>query len=185
MSISKFNISQKLGMQMTRNRRVGNILTFGNPFHIKHYRKKILIGTYDIFNGITNEGKNKLLDTMFNGSSQIANNSWFVGQISAASYSAVADTDTMASHSGWLEFTNYTQATRVAWGSGAAAAQEVTNASPLTFTFSADGTLKGVFVATNSTKGGTTGILWATALYNADVPVQTDDELKITYSVSC
>lgn len=178
------NFQQRVKAQMIRNRKVNNILTFRNPFHIEHYRKGILIGTHDIFNGITTEGKNKLLDVMFNNGTPIANNSWFIGQINNASYSAVADADTMASHSGWIEFTGYSQSTRVAWGSGAAAAGSVSNASPLTFTFTAAGTLKGVFVSSSGTKGGTTGILWATALYNTAPVVEIDDELKITYGVN-
>ncbi len=159
-------------------------LEFCNPVKMEHWRDGKLLAVYDTFNDITNEGKNLIFDVMFNDVTHIANASWFVGLISLASYSALAATDVMASHAGWIEFTTYSQSTRVAWGSGAAASQSVTNASAVTFDITGSGTVKGVFITSNSTKSGTTGKLWATALFSADVPVNSADQLKVTYTVS-
>lgn len=141
-------------------------------------------GRYKFRNGITDEGKDKILDDMFNDGTQTANNSWFIGLIDLSGFTALADTDTMASHAGWNEFTSYSEANRVAWGSGAAASQSTTNATPATFNISGSGTVKGVLVPTNNTKGGSSGTLWATALFAADVPVTNGDQLKVTYTVS-
>lgn len=143
-----------------------------------------LLGVYDILNGITNVGKDKLLDDMFNDGTQTANNSWFIGLVDSSGFSAFAAADTMSSHAGWNELTGYTEANRVAWGSGAASGQSTTNASPATFNMNGAGTVKGVFVTTNNTKSGTTGTLWSTAAFSADVPVTNGDQLKITYTVS-
>lgn len=143
-----------------------------------------LIGKYSLHNDITNEGKNTILDVMFHDGTQIASTSWYIGLISNSGYSALAAGDTMSSHSGWTEFTGYSQSTRVAWGPGAASGQSTTNASPATFDINATGTLKGIFVTSNSTKSGTTGKLWATGLFAADVPVSNGDQMKITYTVS-
>jgi hypothetical protein len=151
---------------------------------VDHYRAGEKIGHYDFPNDITNEGKNTLFEIMFHDGTQIANASWFIGLISNSGYSALAATDTMASHSGWTEFTGYSQSTRVAWGAGAAASQSITNASPATFDINASGTVKGIFVTSNSTKSGTTGKLWSTALFAADVPVTNGDQLRATYTVS-
>ena len=154
-------------------------------FHIEHRNAKgELIGKYDITNGITNEGKDLLLDVMFNDGTQVANNSWFLGLIDLSGFTALADADTMASHAGWSELTAYTEANRPGWGSGAAASQSTTNASPVTFSPNATNTVKGIFATSNNTKGGTTGTLWATALFSADVPVNNGDSLKVTYTVS-
>lgn len=150
--------------------------------HTDKYGK--LIGEYSLHNDITNVGKNYILDTMFHDGTQIASTSWFIGLISNSGYSALAATDTMSSHSGWTEFTGYSQSTRVAWGPGAASSQAITNATPATFDINATGTLKGIFVPSNSTKSGTTGTLWATGLFAADVPVSNGDQMKITYTVS-
>lgn len=182
--MNNFAMSQQALAQMTRNRRLEDELRFRNPIRMEHYRQGRLIGVHNTFNDITNVGKNKIFDVMFNDGTPIANNSWFIGLISLASYTALAAGDTMSSHSGWTEFTNYTQSTRVAWGSGAASGQSVTNASPATFDLNNSGTVKGVFITSVSTKSGTTGTLWATALFGADVPVTNGDQLKITYTVS-
>jgi hypothetical protein len=162
----------------------GDFLKFKGAYVIDHLREGHFFRRYRILNDITNEGKNLIFDVMFNGTTQIANNSWFHGLISLTSFSALAATDVMNSHSGWTEFTSYSQSNRVAWGSGAAASQSVTNSTPTTFDISSSGTVKGIFVTSNNTKGGTTGKLWSTALFNADVPVVNGDQLKVTYTLS-
>lgn len=153
-------------------------------FEVEHVREGRVLQKYTFKNDITNQGKNSLFEIMFHDGTQIAAASWFIGLISNSGYSALAAADTMASHAGWTEFTGYSQSTRVAWGPGAAASQSITNASPATFDVNATGTVKGIFVVSNSTKGGTTGTLWATALFSADVPVASGDQLRVTYTVS-
>lgn len=166
-------------------RAVNSDLLPKGKFVIEHFdRNGKLKATYDMPNGIVNGGKDKILDDMFNDGTQTANSSWFIGLIDLSGFTALADADTMSSHAGWNEFTSYSEANRVAWGSGAAASQATTNASPATFNISGSGTVKGVFVVTNNTKGGTSGTLWATALFAADVPVSNGDQLKVTYTVS-
>ncbi len=140
---------------------------------------------YDMPNDIVNQGKNDIFEVMFHDGTQIASTSWFLGLISNSGFSALAAGDTMSSHSGWTEATGYTQSTRVAWGPGTAASQSITNASPAVFDMNATATIKGVFVTTNSTKGGTTGRLWSTALFTSgDVPVSNGDQLRATYTLS-
>lgn len=174
-----------------RNRRIEQKLGFDplkglkGKFKVEHFDKDgKLKGTYDFPNGITNVGKNDILGVYFFSGTQTATASWFIGLIDLASFSALAAGDTMASHAGWIEFTGYSEATRRAWGQGAPASQSITNASPATYSINASGTVKGIFVVTNSTKGGTTGILWTTALFSADVPVSNGDSLKVTYTLS-
>jgi hypothetical protein len=178
-------LNQKTFVSVVRKREISNKLDFTNPIILEHYRGGVLLGKHLTLNGITNEGKNLILDVMFNDVTPIANASWFIGLISLAGFTALAAADVMNSHGGWTEYINYSQATRVAWGSGVASSQVTTNASPATFNINgAGGTVKGVFITSNSTKSGITGKLWSTALFGADVPVTSGDELKITYSVS-
>jgi hypothetical protein len=152
---------------------------------IEHYNAAgELIGTYDMLNGIVDEGKDLILDVMFNDGVAIAQASWYIGLLDLSGFTALADDDTMASHSGWNEFTSYSEANRVAWGPGSASSESVTNSSPATFNVSGSGTVKGVFVTSNNTKSGTSGTLWATALFASDVPVSNGDQLKVTYTVS-
>lgn len=160
-------------------------LKFRLDVHCEHYRDGKHIGTYDVPNGITNVGKDLALDVQFNDGVAIAQASWYIGLVDLSGYSALAASDTMSSHSGWNEFTSYSEGTRVAWGPGSASSQSVTNSSPATFNINGSGTVKGVFITSNNTKSGTSGTLWATALFGSDVPVTSGDQLKITYTVSC
>lgn len=160
-------------------------LLFYNPIRMFHYRGESLLGVHDTVNDVTNEGKNLILDVMFNSGTQVLTASWFLGLISLASYTALAAADVMNSHSGWTEFTGYSESTRVAWGSGNASGQSTTNSVAATFSITSTGTVKGVFATSVNTKSGTTGKLWATALFAADVPVANGDSLKVTYTVSC
>lgn len=169
---------------VSRGRSALGKLPLNGRFHIEHLRDGVILGKYDITNDITNEGKNLLFDVMFNDVTHISNSAWAIGLISITSYSALAAGDTMASHGGWTEFIAYSQSTRVAWGSGTAASQSVTNASPATFDINGSGTVKGIFVTSQNSKSGSTGKLWSTALFSADVPVTSGDQLRITYTVS-
>jgi len=162
----------------------GQKLDLRGRFDIDHFREGKFYDHYTIFNDIVNQGKNLLFDVMFNDETQVANSSWYIGLINLTSYSALAATDVMNSHGGWTEFTSYSQSNRVAWGSDAAASQSVTNGTPATFDVSSSGTVKGIFITSNNTKGGTTGYLWSTALFTADVPVVNGDQLKVTYTLN-
>lgn len=152
-------------------------------FFVEHFDKDgNLKGRFEVFNGITNEGKNYALDAAFNGGTQIAQASWYIGLIdNGAGSVALAATDVLASHAGWTEFTSYS-GTRKAWGQGNAASQSVTNASPATFDVSGSGTLYGIFIC--SATSGTTGKLWSTAAFSATVPVANGDQMKVTYTLA-
>jgi hypothetical protein len=187
MAAQKHNFVQKLTAMITRKRGFEDKLPLGGEFFAEHYREGKLIGKYKMKNMITNVGANAIMDTMFNSVTQIAQANWCIGFIDNASYSGsgVALTDTMASHANWIENSAYVQSTRVAWGQAASSARTCTNASPAVFDINATGTLEGIFITSVSTKGGTTGTLWSTALFPSTVPVSSGDELKITYALSC
>jgi len=169
-------------------------------FYVEHWRKGKRIGAYRFSNGIVNEGKNKLLDVMSHNQTQIG--TWYIGLIDDDSYSAIANDDTYddidQAGNGWDEFQDYTDAnnagnagTRPAWPEDAASGQSITNTTTAIYDITGAGTVKGVFVVggTNAqTKGDHTAsgnFLWATALFaGGDVPVNTSDQLKVTYTVS-
>jgi hypothetical protein len=182
----RIKIGERSSFNMNRKRKLFDVLEPQGFYKGLHYRKGKLIEVYDWFpNIITNEGKNDLWDVYFSDGTQKASSSWFMGLISDASYSAIAAANTMASHAGWTEFTDYDQATRPAWGPGAPSSQIITNASPAIFDFNDTGTVKGIFITSNSTKGGTTGILFSAGLFTSgDVPVVDEDQIKLTYAAS-
>jgi len=150
--------------------------------HFNRFGDKI--GEYDFPNGIADVGKDLLLDCLFNDGTAPATGDWSIGLIDSSGYTALAAEDEMDDHTGWNEFGTYTESTRVAWGPGASSSQSVTNASPATFNINGSGTVKGVFVVDDNGKSGTSGTLYATALFAAEVPVSSGDQLKVTYTTS-
>jgi hypothetical protein len=132
-------------------------------------------------NGTTYEGLNYLLDAGFRGASQLS--AWFMGVIDQSGYSAVSPSDTAASHAGWSELTGYSQTTRQAWSPGAAATGQLQVTSALSVTMTAARQVRGVFLASSSTKGGTAGKLYATAVLPAYLDVANGATFDWTYAV--
>jgi hypothetical protein len=153
-------------------------------FHIVHRNLDgDLKGIYDFPNGIVDEGLNHILDTQFHGSSQIT--TWYIGLVDNVAWSAFADADTLASHAGWTEMTDYSEGNRVTWVEDAAAGRSITNTTTADYTINATGNAKGIFVSSNNVKTtGTTGTLWSTAAFSSVVAVANGDTLKVTYTVS-
>jgi hypothetical protein len=154
---------------------------------VEHYsaefnNKRELIRVHKVRNGITDTGRNKILNVMFTSDTQIT--TWYVGLINNTPAPTLAGSDTIGSHAGWVESTDYTQANRVTWAPAASTAQLVTNASPMLFDINATVTIYGVFVVSNNTKGGTSGLLWATGAFSAPDPCTPGEQLKITYGVA-
>jgi hypothetical protein len=133
-------------------------------------------------------GKIDMLNTYFCSGTQILLGSWYMGLITSSGFTGIAATDTSASHPGWSEFTSYSGGARPAWGQVSpvgSGVSTISNSSPVTFNITGSATLNGGFIISNSTIGGTTGILWAAALFSAGVPVNNGDQMKVTYSLSC
>lgn len=133
-------------------------------------------------NLVTTEGKNDLLDKYLAGSAYTAG--FYIGLIGATGYTTgVAAGDTMASHAGWAETTVYSQANRptTAW-SAASGGSKALSAS-LTYSINGTETIKGCFMCTNSTKGGTTGILYSAGLFTGgDQPAVSGNTLNVSYT---
>ena len=198
--LSQLNVEQAAKALSVRSTPVESRMNPRGRFKVEHWRAGKLIGEYEFSNGITNQGKNNLLDVHFHAATQIT--AWYLGMIDNDGYTALAAADTYQNidqaGNGWDEFTDYTDAangdsttTRPTWTEGAAASQAITNASPVIFDITASGTVKGLFlvggIAAAQTKGdhAADGILWATALFTTgDVAVNADDQLKVTYTVS-
>lgn len=144
--------------------------------------------TDDFKNLVTTGGKNFALDTLLGGSNFTA--TWFLGLISATSYSAVAAADTAASHPGWLEAgavnaPTYSQATRPAPTFSAASAGSKATSSAVAFSITGTGTVKGCFLISNATKDGTTGTLYSAGLFSAgDKALGNGDTISVSYTAS-
>lgn len=150
-------------------------------YHYEHVRNGQVIDSGDLHNEVAIEGRNHMLNTQFRGGTQ--QTSWFFGLVDNTGWSGNPETDTMASHPGWVEKTTYSEATRRQWSPAVAAGGSLANTTPAVFTMTAAGTLYGFFISSNSTKGGTAGTLWSSIQFNVGVKsVQIGDELRVTYT---
>lgn len=84
------------------------------------------------------------------------------------------------------EFTNYTEANRVAWAEAGAAAGSISNtASPALFTIGAGGgTVRGAALVEASAKSSTSGVLIAAARFSVDKVMAAAEELRVRYTLT-
>ena len=135
------------------------------------------------FNTVTTGGKNDLLTNYFKGSAYTA--AFYVGLVDNASFSAISAADTMASHAGWLESVAYSNSTRPSLTLGTPASGSVDNsASKASYTINASATINGAFTSTNSTKSGTTGVLYSAGSFGATRSVLSGDTLNVQVTLS-
>jgi hypothetical protein len=133
-------------------------------------------------NGITTPAINDLFETQFRDGTKKP--LWYLGLIRDDNYTALAAADTLAAHAGWEEGTEYSEVTRRAWSPGAAAGKAISNSAAVEFTSSTEQTYKGLFVASENTKSGTTGILWSTGLFDVEQSMPVGQVLKVYYTLN-
>lgn len=142
-------------------------------------------------------GKQLMLDTLLSGSSYTTVGP-YLGLISGASPTFAA-ADTMGSHGGWTEFTNYTvggSAVRgtASFGSATSAGTTPTNvttktATAITYTITGGGgTVGGCFLVTgsgaSSTQGNTSGTLYSAGAFATAKVTTAGDTVSVTYSTT-
>jgi len=138
-------------------------------------------------NLVVNEGLQDMNTQYFKGSTYTA--SFFLGLITGPSSSTTyAAADTLASHAGWTEYTDYSGARKaVTFGTATTAGPSVisSSGSPSSFVISgAGGVIAGAFLCTVSS--GTSGVLFSEADFSApgDRTVVASDTLNVTYTFS-
>jgi len=155
-------------------------LVHGN-WDVKCYRPDGSLRWQDgiVPNLITNGGLDHILDIVLSGGSQIT--TWYV--LLTASTPTVAAGDTMSSHAGWTEFTDYDEANRQTWTDGGVSSQSVDNsASKAVFTVSSNSsTIGGACLTSDNTKSGSSGtLLGGGAFSGGDKSADDDDTISIT-----
>ena len=139
-------------------------------------------------NLVVNEGLQDMNAQYFKGSAYTA--AWYIGLYGAAASNTPAAGDTSASHAGWTEIVPYSNATRPAATFGTATTAkpsvQTNSASPASFTINATATVGGAFLISNSTKSGSTGILFSASDFTSpgDRAVSSGDTLNVTYTFS-
>lgn len=126
-------------------------------------------------NLVVNQGLDHLLSAALAGGTQIT--AWYLGLIDATP--TIAGGDTLASHAGWAEVSDYT-GDRKAWTAGSVSGQSVSNsASVASFAINASVTVGGAFLASVAT--GTAGTLYAAGAFaGGNRALQNGDTLEVT-----
>jgi hypothetical protein len=139
-------------------------------------------------NLVMNVGLQDMNAQYFKGSAYTA--AWYIGLVTGpGSGTTFAAGDTMSSKA-WTENTGYSNATRPAATFGTATTAnpsvQTNSASPASFSINATSTIAGAFLVSNSTKGGTTGILFSASDFQSpgDRSVVSGDTLNVTYTFS-
>ncbi len=161
----------------------------GGSFTVKCFDSEgNLKWTEENHNLVVNVGLKDMNDKYFSGSAYTA--AWYIGLYGAAATNDPAAGDTMASHAGWTEVTDYTEATRrqAVFGAATTADPSVISNSGSVAVFSINGTVTvgGAFLTSNDTKGGTTGVLFSASDFAApgDRAVVSGDVINVTYTFS-
>ena len=143
-------------------------------------------------------GKELMLNTLLRTSSTYTTVGPFLGLISGASPTFAAG-DTMSSHGGWTEFTNYTVGGSPVRGTAVFSAASSTGSSPtnvttcaasaITYTITGGGgTVGGCFLVTgsgaSSTQGNTSGTLYSAGAFGTAKITTAGDTVSVTYSTT-
>lgn len=175
--ISDISAAASLGM----NPGFGMGRRLENNWRIECVRDGQVVWVEEFDNLVVDVGLNDSLDKHLKGSGYTA--AWYVGLTAATP--TVDHADTMASHAGWTEFTDYSELVRQTLTLGAVSGGSVDNsASKAVFTISGNGTVGGAFLVTNSTKSGATGTLYGGGAFTlGDRAVLSGDTISVT--VTC
>lgn len=148
--------------------------------------------TATFHNTVVTVGKNLALDTYLSGSSYTVTGP-YMGLISSTSYSAISASDTMSSHSGWLEAGSanaptYSGSRGTVTFSSASAGSKASSAA-VSFSITGTGTVKGCFIVFGSgasaTIANTSGTLYSAGLFTGgDETVGNGDTLNVNYTAS-
>lgn len=160
----------------------------GGVFHVQCFDKEGNLKWEDqMHNLVVNQGLQNMNTQYFKGSAYTA--AFYLGLVTGpGSSTTYAAADTLASHAGWVEFTNYSGTRKtVTFGTATTADPSVigNSASPAQFSITGGGgTVAGAFVAT--VDSGTSGVLFSEADFQSpgDRVVVAGDTLNVTYTFS-
>lgn len=135
-------------------------------------------------NLVVNVGLQYLAGSALTSTTQIT--SWYIGLYGAGASNTPAASDTLASHAGWTEVTNYSGTRKlVSWTAATNANPSVAASSAaVSFTMNATTTVGGAFLC--SATSGTSGTLFSAADFQSpgDRSVVSGDIITVTYSLS-
>lgn len=135
----------------------------------------------DIPNIVFDRAIEDMLGIYFKGQPQ--RTAWYLGLLNTGA--SLLPTDTAAAHPGWSENTNYTAGQRQPANFGVISDKRMSNAlNKAIFTMTAPaGNIVGVFLISDPTKGGTTGMLYAAAAFSSVKNTEATDTITVSATV--
>lgn len=187
--LEKANSADALGSTLERGTTVGNGVAGGGFYRAECFDSagNLKWATEWAPNLVVNAGLKDMNTKYFTGSSYTA--AWYLGLVTGpASGTTYAAGDTLASHAGWTEYTDYSGSRKaVTFGTATTADPSVidNSGSVAQFTITgAGGTVAGAFLC--SASSGTSGVLFSEADFQSpgDRAVVAGDVLNVTYTFS-
>ena len=189
MTIEKLKATDVVSSGLTCNTKAGEAAQATGVYHVQcHDKDGNLKWTAESKNLVVNAGLAYMAGTALTSVTQIT--TWYLGLYGSGATNSPAAGDTMASHAGWTEVTDYSNANRVTATFVTATTANpsvVTNtASPAVFNINGTTVVGGAFLTSENTKGGTTGTLFSAADFGSpgDRSVVSGDTLSVTYTFS-
>lgn len=169
-------------------------------YHVECRDKDGNLKWKESFPNLVNEvGKELMFNTLLSTSGTYTTVGPFLGLISGASPTFGTGTDTMTSHAGWTEFTNYTVGGSPVRGTAVFGAATSTGSTPtnvttctataITYTITGvGGTIGGCFLVTgsgaSSTQSNTGGVLYSAGAFAVAKITTLGDTVAVTYSTT-
>ena len=148
--------------------------------------------TAEAKNLTTNQGSQDMNAKYFLGSSYTA--AWFIGLVNNTPTPSYAVADTMASHAGWVETTDYSGTDRATATFGTATTADpsvisnsvASGGTVATFGITGTVTIDGAFLTATQDNSTNTGVLFSVAAFESpgDRSVVNGDTLNVTYQFS-
>ena len=168
------------GVGAIMRRMVGLDVSFMQVYTVECYREDGSLRWADtIHNLVVDEGLTDMLEIYYNSSAHTSQHYVFITDADPV----FAPGDTMATHPGWVEFTEYAEAARPALIMGTAANQSIDNsANKASYSINTDAQVTGgAGVTDDSTKGGATGLLVGGGVYDkGNKNVDDGDTILVT-----
>ena len=169
-------------------------------YHVECRDKDGNLKWKESFPNLVNEvGKELMLNTLLRTSGTYTTTGPYLGLISGSSPTFGTGTDTMTSHAGWTEFTNYTVGGSPVRGTAVFGAATSTGSTPtnvttctataITYTITGvGGTIGGCFLVTgsgaSSTQSNTGGVLYSAGAFAVAKITTLGDTVAVTYSTT-
>jgi hypothetical protein len=187
MAIEKAKSADSVSAGMVAKNGFGESAKGGGVYHVECLDKDgNLKWSGKMHNLVVNTGLQDMNNKYFKGSTYTA--AFYLGLVTGpASATSYAAADTLASHAGWTEFTDYSGSRKaVTFGTPTTADPSVIDStgSPSSFAITGSATVAGAFICTVAS--GTSGILFSEADFDSpgDRVVVSGDTLNVSYTFS-